>query len=455
MRRLALLFFAALLAGALSAAEVTDVADSFDENNPFDFNLNVYYKNTHEFADIKREYNTIPQTYDDGTNTGGVYYTTESRRVETLEYSGNPEVRYLRELMISSEIGLYHDLSLSVDVPIVLKDAYKLLIENYDLDGAGNIVPRPYSLLENNLFPDAGDLYYNHMGVGDIGIGVQWAPFNQERGKDAFSWLVGFKTTFPTAAIATPKNMNRRVDTNGDPITGTAALTDTIEQTRKTGGVGKGLYTFDIRTAVAKRYDVAEPYFQVLASLSTPSANSIVEKARHEFTLNLGADLYAFEQIEKGHKIFFRLDLGMQYTTRGNAYNYITDARWVYEGIDPDSAASYGWILPAGVDKNYHLLPLEDPYFTATGLFKMNFKIFHYVQFGGYVSVGYRHKHYLSAALEDTTGAGDHEPGFVPGIDSESTPWIGAGDVDSKSGGRLLTEANIIVGWGAYLSLMF
>ncbi len=451
MRKLTIILVTALFAGVLAAAEVTDVADSFDENNPFDFNLNVYYKNTHEFSDIKREYNTIPKTYDDGT--GNLYYTTESRRVETLEYTGNPEARFLRELLISSEIGLYHDLSISVDVPIVLKDAYKLLLENYDLDGSGNVVPRAYSLVENNLVPDAGDLYYNHgIGVGDIGIGMQWAPFNQERGKDAFSWLVGFKTTFPTAAIATPKNMNRRVDANGDPATGIA---DTIEQTKKSGNVGKGLYTFDIRTAVAKRYDVAEPYFQVLASLSTPSANSIVERARHEFSFNFGADLIAFEELEKGHKIFFRLDLGMQYTTRGNAYNYITDARWVYEGIDPDSAASYGWIIPAGTDKYRHLLPMEDPFFTTTGLFKMNFKIYQYVQFGGYVSVGYRHKHYLTSAKEDMTGAGDHEPGFIPGIDSEGTPWIGASDVDAKSGGRLLTEANIIVGWGAYLSLMF
>lgn len=450
MRKLALILATVLVTGVLAAAELTDVADSADENNPFDFNLNIYYKNTHEFADIKREYNTVPKTYDDGT--GNLYYTTESRRVETLEYKGNPEARFLRELMIAAEIGLYHDLSLSFDLPIVLKDAYKLILENYDLDGSGNVVPRPYSLVENNLFPDAGDLYYNHMGVGDIAVGAQWAPFNQERGKDKFSWLVGFKVTFPTAAIATPKNMNRRVDANGDPATGIA---DTIEQTGKTGNVGKGLYTFDLRTAVAKRYDVAEPYFQVLASLSTPSANSIVKQARHEFSFNVGTDLIAYEEIEKGHKIFFRLDLAMQYTTRGNAYNYITDARWVYEGIDPDSAASYGWVIPAGRDKNYNLLPMEDPYFTTTGLFKMNFKIYKYVQFGSYVSVGYRHKHYLSAAREDMTGAGDNEPGFIPGIDSETTPWLGTSDVDAKSGGRILSEANIIVGWGAYLSLMF
>jgi len=426
-------------ASVLVSAEVTDVADSFDENNPFDFNLNLSYRNTHEFANLKREYNTLPKTYEDDNTQ--LYYTTESRRVETLEYKGNPEVRYLRELLISSEIGLYHDLSISVDVPIVLKDAYKLLLENYDLDAQGSVVPREYSLIEQDLFPSNGNLYYNHgIGVGDIGIGIQWAPFNQERGKDAFSWLVGFKATFPTASVKTPKGMNT-IDNTGKVVTA-----DTSDK-----GVGAGLFAFDLRSAVAKRYEVAEPYVQVLAHLTTPSANSLIIKPQQEFSLNTGADLVAFENIEKGHKIFFRLDLGFTYTTRGNNYNYITDARWIYDEIDP-IISKYEWVLPAGKDKYYHVLPLEDPYFTATFLFKMNFRVAQYLQFGGYASVGYRHKHYLSAARNDGT---TQEPGFIPGIDSEETPWMGTSAADQRSGGRILSEANILVGWGVYLSGRF
>lgn len=440
MRRLLLILGAACAAGMLSAAEVTDVADSFDEDNPFDFNLNIYYKNTHEFANIKREYNTLPKTYED--KDGNLYYTTESRRVETLEYKGNPETRFLRELVIAAEIGLYHDLSISLDLPIVLKDAYKLNLENYDLDPlTGGAIPREFSLINQNLFPDAASLYYNHKGVGDIAIGVQWAPFNEGRGKDEFSWLVGFKMTSPTAGVATPQGMNARAG---------AAIGDDIQQTGKNGNVGKGLWMFDIRTAVAKRYEVAEPYFQVLASLTTPSANSIVEKSRHEFSFNAGTDLIALEDLDKGHKIFFRFDLGMQYTTRGNAYNYITDARWIYDDIDPETL--YGWVLPAGKDKYYHILPLEDPFFSTTLLFKMNFRIFEYFQFGGHTSIGYRHKHYLTAAKGDSA---IREPGFVPGLDSEETPWLGTTVVAQRSGGRILSESNLIVGWGFYLSGMF
>ncbi len=439
MRSVVILLGTLGIVGVLSAAEVTEVADSFDKNNPFDFNLNISYRNTHEFANIKREYNTMPETYED--DNGRLYYTTESRRVETLEYKGNPEIRYLRELLISSEIGLYHDLSLSVDVPVVLKDAYRLLLENYDLDGQGNAVPREYSLVEQGLFPDAGNLSYTHgIGVGDIGVGIQWAPFNQERGKDAFSWLLGFKAVFPTSSVKSPKGMNRN-DGNGTVTTG-----DTSDK-----GVGEGLFAFDIRTAVAKRYEVAEPYVQVLAHLATPSANSLIVKPRHEFTLNTGTDLIAFEDLQKGHKIFFRLDLGLSYTTRGNNYNYITDARWIYDDIDP-TTTQYGWLLPATKDKYYHILPLEDPYFTAAFLFKMNFRVAQYLQFGGYASVGYRHKHYLSAARNDGT---EQEPGFIPGIDSEETPWLGTSPEDQRSGGRLLVEANVLVGWGFYLSGRF
>ncbi|HNT27785.1 MAG TPA: hypothetical protein PKH10_06375, partial [bacterium] len=149
-------------------------------------------------------------------------------------------------------------------------------------------------------------------------------------------------------------------------------------------------------------------------------------------------------------KIFCRVDLGMQYTTGGNAYNYITDARWIYDDIDPETL--YGWVLPAGKDKYYHLLPLEDPFFSTTFLFKMNFRIFEYFQFGGHASVGYRHKHYLTAAKGDAL---IREPGFIPGLDSEETPWLGTTVVAQRSGGRILSEANVIVGWGFYLSGMF
>jgi len=439
MRGFVVLFVVLGIAQALLAAEVTEVADSFDKNNPFDFNLNIYYRNTHEFANLKREYNTIPKTYED--DNGQLYYTTESRRVETLEYKGNPEMRYLRELLIASEIGLYHDLSISVDVPIVLKDAYRLLLENYDLDAQGNAVPREYSLIEQDLFPDAGNLSYAHgIGVGDIGVGIQWAPFNQERGEDAFSWLLGFKAFFPTSSVKSPKGMNT-IDN-----TGAVTTADTSDK-----GVGSGLFAFDIRTAVAKRYEVAEPYVQAIAHLTVPSANSLIVKPRHEFTLNTGTDLIAFENLDKGHKIFFRLDLGLSYTTRGNNYNYITDARWIYDDIDP-TIAKYGWVLPATEDKYYHILPMEDPYFTATFLFKMNFRVAQYVQFGGYASAGYRHKHYLSAARNDGT---TQEPGFIPGIDSEETPWVGNSAPDQRSGGRILAEANVLVGWGFYLSGRF
>jgi len=102
---------------SVHAAEVTEVASSFDYKNPFDFNLDVKYLSTQHFGSIKREYNTmIDGAYQDVN--GNLYYATTDRRVETKEYEGNPHLMHMQKLLFDAEIGLYHNLSLSLQLPL-------------------------------------------------------------------------------------------------------------------------------------------------------------------------------------------------------------------------------------------------------------------------------------------------------------------------------------------------
>ena len=57
MRRVCVLAFIAMAAPAVvaRAADVTDVASAFDEDNPFDFRFRVRYDHTEKRAQIKRE----------------------------------------------------------------------------------------------------------------------------------------------------------------------------------------------------------------------------------------------------------------------------------------------------------------------------------------------------------------------------------------------------------------
>ncbi len=427
MRKFILFFLAVIFVVTnLFSAEVTDVASSFDYENPFDFNLDVYYNNSYEFMSLKREYNNMQNApYADGS---GNYYTTEGRRVETEEYSGNSSVYYQRELDMTAEFGLYHDLSLSFNLPIILTRDYSLDLKSVGTDGN----PLNDSLAGQGFFPYSKSLNYTHKGVGDLSVGLQWAPYNQARHQDAFSWLLGFKVTFPSSNVATPKGMNT-YDTTTHHST----------MTGKTGDVGGGQFLLEFRSAVAKRYEVSEPYFQFAFTLPVNASKSIVQDVRYQYKINTGAEFITWDDKDNHRKIAIRTDIEMLYSSKGNNYNNIADARWAYD--DVDVVKDLKWNLPANKDKYYNILPMEDAFMQFSFMLKPIFRVAKYVSFGGYAKVGYRQKHYLTNAKEDFKN-GNNEPGFISGLDSEG---------EKRDGGRLLDEAHILFGWGAFLTLNF
>ncbi len=411
-----------LVFSCVYAAEVTEVADAFDPKNPYDINLNIQFVNQHHFSNIKREYNNYNQDQWYTDNNGQKYYTTDSRRVETLEFKGNPAAEYKSTLLLSGEVGLYKNLSVSFDLPFVLTDEYSLKTMNSD---------KSKSLKGQGYIPDYDQLKYNHKGVGDISFGTQWAPFDQSRGVDAFSWLLGLKVKFPTGEVADPEGMN--TTENGALIVA-----------GKEGGVGDGLFMFYLRTAVSKKYEVSEPYLQFQVGLPAKGSKTIIDKPKKEYALNMGSDFSVWEKPEDKQKITIRTDLEMKYVTKGNSYNTITDARWVYDDNNP-----FGY-SENEMDKNK--LGMEDPYLETTFMFKPQFKVAKFVQFGAFASVGYRHKHYL-------TNASTGDDGYIPGLDDENTDHLDKTDVEDKytklDGGRLIDEAHIIFGWGLNLEFLF
>ncbi|MFO7736031.1 MAG: hypothetical protein R6W70_07425 [bacterium] len=417
MRFLPILFLFLLFTTVLSGAEVTDVASAVEYNDPLDVNLDIYYNNLSEFFSLKREYNSQHVLYE---GNGGYYSTTDSRRVETIEYKGNPDMRFLREINLAAEIGVYRDLSISFAIPFVLKDR-TAMIYNSAVEGP----VWDSSLPRTGFFPYAGNLNYNHSGVGDISFGINYAPFNQKRRNNNFSGLLGFDVTFPTARIATPEGMNSK-DSDGNVIS-----------SGKNGNVGKGLFVFELRTAVSKRYEISEPYGMFTVSLPVPSSSSIYKNPKYSFKMNSGTEFIPWEQADKNRKVTIRTDIEMLFTTRGNAYNAVTDARWAANLTEP------GGYNP---DDEWDILPREDGWFQLSGMIKPMFMFVEYVSFGGYFSVGYRQKHYLTDARPD-------EAGYIAGLDDEKYDCTHcSGNTGAEDGGRLLSESHILLGWGFYLS---
>ena len=400
---------------SLYPAEVTDVASSADKEDPFDLNLDIKYFSTHHFGSIKREYNNYADyVYED--DSGKAYYSTDSRRVETKEYEGNPELYYMHKMVFDLEIGFYHNLSLSFGLPVIFSEQYKMVM--FDTVNA----PDASTLAGQELFPWSGNLDYEHKGLGDISFGLQWAPFSQERKNRFMSWLIGMNITFPTASVKTPAGMNVKSKSSD----GTDIM---IPSGKATSGMGDGLFRLDFRTAASKRYSTAEPYLQLMFSLPVNSSESIYNDPKEVFTINTGTEIYLHENKNLGQVFKLRTDIEVMYTNKGDAYNSIADARWVYD----DTSA-------------FAKLPIEDPWVQISGMLKLSARVYKYVELGGFAKFGYRHKHYL-------TNAGESSPSYIPGLDSEITP--GVGDQESKRGGRLLAEEYFVLDWGFDLKFLF
>ncbi|HWE26822.1 MAG TPA: hypothetical protein VHB97_02420, partial [Polyangia bacterium] len=104
---------AAVLPARAHAADVTDVATAFDEDDPFDFRLRVRYDHSEKRAQIKREFEGLSPSQ------------TSIAQLKDLLYAQSRD-----DLTLRAEIGLYHDLMLSVELPITIDESATYSYDN-------------------------------------------------------------------------------------------------------------------------------------------------------------------------------------------------------------------------------------------------------------------------------------------------------------------------------------
>src|SRR5437588_3583049 len=88
--------------GPTNPVDLTDVASSFDDNNKFDFRFRVRYDHTEKRAAIKRELEQAGQT--------------TLQLFKDLVYQSHRD-----QVSLRAEVGLYHDLMLSFELPIIIE----------------------------------------------------------------------------------------------------------------------------------------------------------------------------------------------------------------------------------------------------------------------------------------------------------------------------------------------
>ena len=243
-----------------AAAEATRVASSWDDDNPFDLDFTIKADYLQQRALITREYTVEP-------STGAALSTVEER----------PELRYTRRTFAIQPriaIGLYKDLELHVEVPIVLSSNtrwhYAFSDGQLQSDATSGTGANSIDANGNScggacpIFPGAGTVYHGS-GFGDINLGFAWGILSDARDDTKPFWLVGLDFTLPTAKMYDP-GLGR-----------TAANGFTSPSFNKAGNAspfGENVLKIDLVTALSKRMGAADPYVKFHVTSYRPSSET-------------------------------------------------------------------------------------------------------------------------------------------------------------------------------------
>jgi hypothetical protein len=242
------------LAGPTWAAEETELASAFDDDDPFDFNVRVGYLREMRNTAIKREY----QTPGEGIGV-----------VKDLRYK-----RLRNILNMRGEVSIWQDLQIHVEAPLVLGDHREL---SFDRKTDGSCVDpgegsRPTCVTNENsttmrdglgevrgidssegnfggetiagkdIDPNAAQGFHLPVrkGLDQLHLGIDWGVVSQERDDTKPTWVVGVEWRIPVDGPMSYNPNNPDADTD----------------------VGRGIHELVFSTNVSKRWTYVEPYLK-------------------------------------------------------------------------------------------------------------------------------------------------------------------------------------------------
>ncbi len=329
---------------AAQAAELTDVASSFDDGNTFDFRLRARYDHTEKRAQIKRELE-LP-----GESTLGLF--------KDLAYSQHRDTLALR-----TEIGLYHDLMIYAELPIILSQQEEY---GFDQSAGGSCAFPPQAnpncvnasnstTIADGIAPAGGyDAQHNGVALGGaqvfrgalrgaqggsgadafdtFNLGLTWAPLSQARDDTKPTWTISFESQI---SIGNIMKFDRAAP-------------------EANHGVSEGVHRLLFSTALSRRYRYFEPYWSLWYLLPIARSDSLfVDYGRAQKTKNPQMQAGTVFGVE-----FIPID------RPAKQYRFTIDLRGRIEGRFNGRGYSEAWELLAGssaLSCNPNFNPACDP----------------------------------------------------------------------------------------------
>ena len=304
------------------AADVTDVASSFDGDHAFDFRFRVGYDHSEKRAQLKREGEGLTPTQ------------SQIALVKDLTYAQRRDTLRLR-----AEVGLFQDLMLHVELPIILGESEEYAFDQSAGDGC-RFAPDPMpncvnagssSTVADGIVPGGGFDAGNGGGAtggsalfrgvrrsatGGSGLdgfdtfnfGLSWAPISQKRDDTKPTWVLAFE---PQISIGNIKAFDR-----ARPAANHA--------------VSEGVHRLYARTTISRRWRWADPYIGFWYMYPIARGDSLYKDYGKAQTIKnpmqqagtlFGVELVPYERHRAGHKIYVDLRGRLEGHFAGRGYS--------------------------------------------------------------------------------------------------------------------------------------
>lgn len=326
----AALFAMLAVAPVARAADVTRLASSFEDKDPFDAHISIGYRRTLSRGALKRE-------------RAGIDSGASLAIVKEARYT---QIRHILDLR--AEIGIWHDLQLHIALPIVLSDSRSLgfalnsgksclgpgpgqknedncVTPNNSTLTADGFLDRD-ALLSNgvgwgsNSSPDWGSdnppvgglVLPNRAGVDQLHIGLSWAPITQRSDNTKPTVVASFEWRIPIGAVMRYHPANPRANT----------------------GVGRGIHDLRWALTVSRRFNrYIDPWFSMWYQLPLETGSSLFSTTEFKGTgqeragpqqragLEIGLEVVPWEQPAKQHKVTIEVRTWMNAFFEGRGYS--------------------------------------------------------------------------------------------------------------------------------------
>jgi hypothetical protein len=321
------------------SAEVTSVADAFDDEDKFDLHLTLGFQQTWKSGSVNRETNSDLSEFSSGGYIAGnqsvAKYTESTSRLNTR-----------------ADIGLYKDIALVLRMPVILSNDRKL-------EGKSGSDANQSVILQGAPGEQLFSLPFvspTRSGIEYLAVGLDVAPMNQQRDRTKPTWVIGLEGRFsvgepmhacsknqpinqpgPQQSCAYSSDINRNGE--GSELKQDGRFLDGSNYSggaHRKPGVSRGTTGLQAHTYISKRTKYIEPYsgFEALFEFQNSSSDyggadlqgSLVNHPPFQGTLIGGIAVIPWEIRDQFQRIELDFRAKGTYRSEGRDYSPIFDA---------------------------------------------------------------------------------------------------------------------------------